>query len=111
MGEETHLAPFPHCLRGTSGSCGSFWVYWTSWGRKLRGLDLNVVVKMMAALLWAGVCWGQSDALGQRCGQHAERERPDLSSYLPELPLGSTPRTRPPVVASFDKILECSEGH
>ena len=77
----------------------------------MQGLGLNVVVKMMAALLWAGVCWGQSDALGQRCGQHAERERPGLSSHLPELPLGSTPRTRPRVAASFDKILEYPEGH
>ena len=77
----------------------------------MRGLGLNVVVKMMAAPLWAGVCWGQSDPLGQRCGQHAERERPGLFSHLPELPLGSTPCSRPPVVASFDKLLECSEGH
>ena len=30
--------------------------------------------------------------------------------HLPELPLGSTPRTRPSVVASFDGMLECSEG-
>ena len=76
----------------------------------MRGLGLNVVVKMMAAQLWAGVYWGQSDPLGQRCGQHAERERPGLSSHLPELPLGSTPRTRPSVVAWFDGMLECSEG-